>query len=45
MIRVKQEVKINDADERETCMRNECEGASKMSPKRVRESPEGESRS
>ena len=36
---MKQGVKINDADERETRRRNECKGASKMSPKHVRESP------
>jgi len=40
MIRVKQGVMINDADECETCKGNECEGASKISPKHVRESPE-----
>ena len=45
VIRVKQGVMINDADEYETCKRNECEGASKMSLKRVREGPERESRS
>jgi len=45
VIRVKQGAMINDADECETCRRNECDGASKMSPKRVRESPERESRS
>jgi len=39
VIRVKQGVMINDADECETCRRNECEGASKMSSKHVRESP------
>jgi len=37
VIRVKQGVMINDADE--------CEGASKMGPKHVRESPKKESRS
>jgi len=42
---VKQGVMINDAGECETCRRNECDRASKMSPKRVRESPERESRS
>ena len=40
VIDVKQGVRINDADECETCKRNECEGASKMSPGHVRESPE-----
>jgi len=40
VIDVKQGVKINDADECETHKRNECEGASKISPKHVRESPE-----
>jgi len=40
VINVKQGVKINDADECETRKGNECEGASKMSPKHVRESPE-----
>jgi len=40
VIRVKQGIMINDAGECETCKRNECEGASKMSPKHVRESPE-----
>jgi len=40
VIRVKQGVRINDVDECETCRRNECDRASKMSPKRVRESPE-----
>jgi len=40
VIDVKQGVKINDADEYETRKRNECEGASKMSPKHVRESSE-----
>jgi len=32
---VKQGIMINDADECETCKRNECEGASKISPKYV----------
>jgi len=45
VIRVKQGIVINDADEFETCKRNECGGASKISPKRVHESPEGKSRS
>ena len=45
VIRVKQEVMINDADECETCRRNECEGASRMRVKQVRGSPESESRS
>jgi len=40
VIDVKQGVKISDADECETCKGNECEGASKMSPKHVRGSPE-----
>jgi len=40
VIDVKQGVKINDADECETRKRNECEGASRISPKHVRESPE-----
>ena len=40
VIDVKQGITINDADERETRRRNECEGASKISPKHVRESPE-----
>jgi len=40
VIDVKQGVKINDADECETRKRNECEGASRISPKRVRESLE-----
>ena len=35
VIRVKQGVMINDADEYETCRKNECGRASKMSPKRV----------
>ena len=39
MIRVKQGVMINDADECETCKGNECKGASTMSLKRVQESP------
>ena len=43
VIDVKQGVKINDADECETRKRNECEGASEISPKHVRESPEWES--
>jgi len=42
---VKQGIRINDADECETCKGNECGGASKMSPKCVQESPEVESRS
>jgi len=45
VIRVKQGVMVNDADECETCRRNECKGASKMSPKCILESPERESRS
>ena len=45
VIQVKQGVMINDAGECETCRRNKCEGASKMSPKRVHESPEVRSRS
>jgi len=45
VIDVKQGVMINDADECETCRRSECGGASKISLKRVRESPERKSRS
>jgi len=37
--------KINNADECEMCRRNECKGASKISPKHVHESPERRSRS
>ena len=40
VIDVKQGVKINDVDECETRKGNECEGASKISLKHVRESPE-----
>jgi len=40
VIDVKQGVMINDADECETRKGNECEEASKISPKHVRESPE-----
>jgi len=45
VIRVKQGIRINDADEGEMCRRNECDVASKMSPKHIHESPEWESRS
>ena len=40
VIRVKQGVMIDDVGECETRRRNECEGASKVSLKRVLESPE-----
>jgi len=40
VVDVKQGVKIGDADECETRKGNECEGASKMGTKHVRESPE-----
>jgi len=37
VIRVKQGIMINDADECETCKRNECEEASRMGLKHVQE--------
>jgi len=42
---MKQGLKINDADEGETCRMSEWDDASKMGAKQVRESPELKSRS
>ena len=42
---MKRGLKINDADEGETCKMSECDDASKMGTKQVRESPESKSRS